>query len=441
MIEDKRDKFDQLLGDKLSELREMPSEGLFDRIEATLAEMEAAPVAAPVNKPKVVPLWQRQWVRLTTAVAAAVALFVGVVVVADHSAPEEIVAEAEVMQSHKQQQDELVAGNAQNQQLATEVAVEEKTHTKTPRLSTPKNNEELLAAVVAEQTIPSTTPQTIQQNAEVVATNSQDNNKSKATKNKNTRRTARRNSAEIEEYWRNVLGQGNNDDQNGKLRLANMKLYATNLGLNQGHMQVNNLASNAMLVSEMAADGTAASTVARPLFMQAQAKDVSKLKHYMPVSAGVNVSWRLNDWLALESGLTYTNLYSESDNSGSISAYHRTQNLHYIGVPLAASIEFVDFGNAGIYVKAGTSVEVCMAAKQRIFVDKQLSSNTKMATEGMQLSLNAAVGANYTMWRGLGLFAEAGVAYWLATKPQPMNYRTEHPLGLSLMAGVRLTFE
>ena len=52
MIDDKHDKFDQLLGDKLSTMREMPSEGVWDRIEATLAQMEAPAVVAAPAKPK-----------------------------------------------------------------------------------------------------------------------------------------------------------------------------------------------------------------------------------------------------------------------------------------------------------------------------------------------------------------------------------------------------
>ena len=433
MIEDKHDKFDELLGDKLSTMSEMPSEGLWDRIEATLAAMEQPAVVAPVE-PKRVPLWSRSWVRISTAVAAAVALFVGVVTISEQSAPEELVAS-----------------------VATEISTTEENVTKPAEAVTP-NVEQVLAAATPRRLATTPSPKstdivaigaieeqeaaTIEEVSEIVATATQKAAaaNTSATKRSN-RRAHRKSAAEIEEYWRAVMDQEQEPSNTISFLPSEVRLYANNLGFNQGHIQVKNISQSAMLMSENSVAGNDATLAGTPTFMKSPRKSTSELKHFMPISVGLSASFALNDWLSIESGLSYTNLYSSSANSGKVSTYHYTQNLHYIGIPLAASVRFIDYGNLSLYAKAGATAEVCVAASNRLYIDKQLNLVQKIDTEGLQIGLNAAAGVGYNIWNNLGLFAEAGVAYWSATKPQPTNYRTEHPLGFSLMAGLRLSFQ
>ena len=433
MIEDKHDKFDELLGDKLSTMSEMPSEGLWDRIEATLAAMEQPAVVAPVE-PKRVPLWSRSWVRISTAVAAAVALFVGVVTISEQSAPEELVAS-----------------------VATEISTTEENVTKPAEAVTP-NVEQVLAAATPRRLATTPSPKstdivaigaieeqeaaTIEEVSEIVATATQKAAaaNTSATKRSN-RRAHRKSAAEIEEYWRAVMDQEQEPSSTISFLPSEVRLYANNLGFNQGHIQVKNISQSAMLMSENSVAGNDATLAGTPTFMKSPRKSTSELKHFMPISVGLSASFALNDWLSIESGLSYTNLYSSSANSGKVSTYHYTQNLHYIGIPLAASVRFIDYGNLSLYAKAGATAEVCVAASNRLYIDKQLNLVQKIDTEGLQIGLNAAAGVGYNIWNNLGLFAEAGVAYWSATKPQPTNYRTEHPLGFSLMAGLRLSFQ
>ena len=435
MIDDKHDKFDQLLGDKLSSMREMPSEGVWDRIEATLAQMEAPAVVAAPAEPKRLPLWSRSWVGISTAVAAAVALFVGVVVFSEQSTPEELVASAVV--------EEVVAEEEFTEPTEpTTPNVEQMLAAATPQrlamADAPKSTD-----IVAQASIEEQEATTIEASAEIVATATQKATTaatSKTTTKRTTRRSQRKSAAEIEEYWRGVLGQEEEPSRGISILPSEVKLYANNIGFDQGHIHVKDVSQSAMLMSESPMAGGDATLAGNPTFMKTQRKKSSELKHYMPVSVGLNASFALNDWLSVESGLHYTNLYSSSDNTGNVSTYHYSQNLHYIGIPLAASIRFIDFGPMSLYAKAGASAEVCVSASNRQYIDNVLNHKQKIDTEGLQIGLNAAAGVSYGIWNNLGLFAEAGVAYWTATKPQPTNYRTEHPLGFSFMAGVRLSF-
>lgn len=434
MIEDKHDKFDELLGDKLSSMSEMPSEGLWDRIEATFAAMEQPAVVAPVE-PKRMPLWSRSWVRISTAVAAAVALFVGVVTISEQSAPEELVASvaAEISTT-----EENVIEPAEPATPNVEQVLAAATPKRLATTPSPKSTDIVAAIVPVEEQEAAT----IEEATEIVATATQKATATnKSVSKRSGRRSQRKSAAEIEEYWRAVMDQEQEPTKGISLLPSEVKLYANNLGFDQGHIQVKNISQSAMLMSESNVAGNDATLVGNPTFMKTKRKETSELKHFMPISVGLSASFALNDWLSVESGLSYTNLYSSSDNTGKVSTYHYTQNLHYIGVPLAASVRFIDIGNLSLYAKAGATAEVCVAANNRLYIDKQLNLVQKIDTEGLNIGLNAAAGVNYGIWNNLGLFAEAGVAYWSATKPQPTNYRTEHPLGFSFMAGLRLSFQ
>lgn len=50
----------------------------------------------------------------------------------------------------------------------------------------------------------------------------------------------------------------------------------------------------------------------------------------IPVSAGVTVERKLNDYLGIETGLLYSNLRSAG------------QHLHYLGIPVRVNVTLVD---------------------------------------------------------------------------------------------------
>ena len=61
----------------------------------------------------------------------------------------------------------------------------------------------------------------------------------------------------------------------------------------------------------------------------------------MPVSAGVTVERKLNDYLGIETGLLYSNLRSAG------------QHLHYLGIPLKANVTLMDTKKVDLYATVG----------------------------------------------------------------------------------------
>lgn len=62
----------------------------------------------------------------------------------------------------------------------------------------------------------------------------------------------------------------------------------------------------------------------------------------------------------------------------------------------------------------------------------------RISVKGVQFSLHAALGVSYTFGNRLGIYFEPGAAYYMEKSSQPLSYRTEHPVSLSLRAGVRI---
>ena len=432
MEKDKRDKFEQLLMERLGEFREEPSEGLFDRIEASLLDVPVAPQVVE-KAPQVVvrtPLWRRPAVRWALSVAAAVVLFGVVLFVGrDSGVPQEVLL-AESVEATIQTTPivELVAQEATVEDIVAKVSAPK---VDVKRVATVANDSLVAVAVVeAEEQQPlSAAEQKAEESRPPKRTSSY-----KATRAHHPRKS----DEEIEAYWRAILGL---DEEPRKLGLAHpteVSLYAANVGFNQGDMILRNIASGSMVVNEHSLPYGDAGLSGTNVFKAPQRGN--QLKHYMPVSVGLTASYALADWIALETGLVYTHLYSRSDNEGQMSNYVCKRDMHYLGIPLGASFRFAGWGRWGLYGKLGATFEQCVSAKDSYFVNGKKDIVTNLNTSGLQLSLDAAAGVNYMLWGGVGLYGEAGVSYWQSLAQHPDNYRTENPLSLTCRVGVRFTF-
>ena len=69
----------------------------------------------------------------------------------------------------------------------------------------------------------------------------------------------------------------------------------------------------------------------------------------IPVSAGVTVERKLNDYLGIETGLLYSNLRSAG------------QHLHYLGIPVRVNVTLVDTKKVDLYATVGGVADKCIA--------------------------------------------------------------------------------
>lgn len=159
-------------------------------------------------------------------------------------------------------------------------------------------------------------------------------------------------------------------------------------------------------------------------------------RHRLPVTVGLSARTFITSRLALETGLSYTYLYSEivEEKIKQVGS----QRLHYLGIPLKLSWTFYKQKNLSFYASGGGMIEYCISAKK---TDDHLQINR------WQPSLNAAAGMQVELRKPLSLFIEPGVSYYYNLNPQMRgsadrfeSIRTARPFTFTFQFGVRFTY-
>ena len=169
-----------------------------------------------------------------------------------------------------------------------------------------------------------------------------------------------------------------------------------------------------------------------------------EVKHKTPVSAGLGVSYYLNERWSLQSGAVYTLLRSNgnyNDNAGNTVKWK--QSLHYIGVPLSVSYKIAEWNRLQWYASAGGMCEFNVSGKVKKTVDVEglkARENESLRMKTPMWSLNARTGVVYPLWRFINVYAEAGASYYFDNHSEIETIRSDKPFNVSLQAGIRLGF-
>ena len=146
------------------------------------------------------------------------------------------------------------------------------------------------------------------------------------------------------------------------------------------------------------------------------------MNHSRPVSAGVALSFPLNDHLFLESGLYYSYLHSTSHTVSD-------QSLHFVGIPVKAGWRMGMSHRTSLSLSAGAKAEKCILA---------LRDGQRFKEPGIQLAAVGSAAFQYDFTPHVGIFLAPELSYWF-TKTELPTYNTENPFNLSLKAGINLT--
>ena len=138
----------------------------------------------------------------------------------------------------------------------------------------------------------------------------------------------------------------------------------------------------------------------------------------MPVSAGVTIERKLNDYLGIETGLLYSNLRSAG------------QHLHYLGIPVRVNVTLVDTKKVDLYATVGGIADKCIAG----------APDNSFKEEPIQLAVTAGIGINYKINDRLALFAEPGISHHFSTDSKLATVRTKRPTNFNLLCGLRMTY-
>lgn len=171
--------------------------------------------------------------------------------------------------------------------------------------------------------------------------------------------------------------------------------------------------------------------------------DFTQKNYLPPISFGLIIRKNLDKTLSLESGLVYTYLLSTFENFG-VQHSDAKLHLHYIGIPLNLIGKLWENPKWELYLSGGTMVEKGI---QSVYIQNQYSGNQSVLTttaktniNGLQWSVNGAIGITYKVQRNWGIYFEPKCSYFFDNN-QPVSARTEHPVIMGLTAGVRFQFK
>lgn len=162
----------------------------------------------------------------------------------------------------------------------------------------------------------------------------------------------------------------------------------------------------------------------------ASAYKSAKFNHSLPISFGVKAAYNLAYNFRVETGLVYSYHYSQLLDYGA-PGRTKTQQLHYLGMPLGVSYTFWRSGSFSSYVSA-------MMQMDRLLVAKVTDRDSPESP--YQLSSHLKVGATYKISRHLSLFVEGGAAYFFDDKSNLNTYYKEHPFSVNFCGGFLLGY-
>ncbi|MDR1737203.1 MAG: hypothetical protein LBR66_00060 [Candidatus Symbiothrix sp.] len=174
--------------------------------------------------------------------------------------------------------------------------------------------------------------------------------------------------------------------------------------------------------------------------------DFLDIRNNIPLSFGFTFRKEF-DIISVESGVIYTYLYSkyEKPKNQLINA-EASLSMHYIGVPLKLIKNI--YGNKYdkwiFYIAAGGMIEKGLLSdyKQTEYSDNSKKGEIKISRErisGVQLSLQASLGADYKIYKDCSLYFEPQIQYYLQNN-QPYNIRTSYPFVFGLNLGIRYSW-
>ena len=160
----------------------------------------------------------------------------------------------------------------------------------------------------------------------------------------------------------------------------------------------------------------------------------TRVKHSMPISFGVSLSYPINERWSFQTGLTYTYLRSKWKYVSSDRVVQK-QSLHFLGMPVSVNYRLTNWSRPYCYFNAGILAEVNLAGKL-----KNSYGYEHICIPGVLWTTYARVGVAYPLIRFVSVYAEGGICYYFDYKGTVETKRSENAFNFTGQLGLRLNF-
>lgn len=165
--------------------------------------------------------------------------------------------------------------------------------------------------------------------------------------------------------------------------------------------------------------------------------------HDKPITLGLAVNKNIGKHWSLETGLQYS--YLKSYFTLGTGNYHvdKEQKLHYIGIPIKLSYQFMAYKRLSAYGSAGASIQIPLSGKT--YADYVIGGKSGYTTDwktipSIQWTVNTNIGIQYQFAPKLTLFVEPTLNWYIPNGSEVKNTWTERPFTLTVPFGIRLSW-
>ena len=167
----------------------------------------------------------------------------------------------------------------------------------------------------------------------------------------------------------------------------------------------------------------------------------TKAHHRQPLRVGAAVRYALSNRWSIDAGLTYARHRSDITRKMGNVVNETQQTLHYLGVPLNVNYRIAGNRRFNVYAAAGVMGEKLLKGKRKTvaqYEDMPDDVQTESVKESSaQLSVNAAIGAEYKIDDRLSVFAEPGISHYFDNGSELSSIYKERPTNFNLNVGLR----
>lgn len=179
-----------------------------------------------------------------------------------------------------------------------------------------------------------------------------------------------------------------------------------------------------------------------PSLVNSYASPATKVDHHQPVSVGVGARYFINNRWAVETGLTYSMLESETESGTDQSYIYGDQKIHYLGVPVSVGYQWIKGKRLSVYTSGGVTAEFGVKGTMETRyvlgggdIDKRTADINDIP---VQWSVGLSAGVQYNILRNLGVYAEPGMVYYIDNGSSLETSYSDKPFNFKLKVGVRI---
>lgn len=177
-------------------------------------------------------------------------------------------------------------------------------------------------------------------------------------------------------------------------------------------------------------------------FNKMEIEDKPQAHHDMPLKAGVSIRYNINNRWSVLSGVNYSYLSSDITRNSNVKKSTEKQKLHYVGIPLATSVNLWHNKNFNVYFTAGGEAAKLVKGKadvtSTVYGDKTARASETVSEHRLQYSVFGTGGVEFKATDRLSLYAEPGVTHYFDNHSSVLNIYKDKPTQFTINIGLRL---